>query len=857
MTASNARQGPIVGREKDLAALDAALGDPGVRLVTLVGPGGIGKTALALELAAQLGPRREGARSVVVDLGGASTITELQDRVVTACGVVGADAAAAIDALGDAVVVLDDFDSLVSTAAPVVSEWLAHAPEARFLVTSRERLGIAEENVYELGPLDPSSAGIAVLLGAARRAMLGFVPRSEDGAVLAEIAATVEGFPLALELAGARLPLLGPRVLLAELRGGIALERRTRGGPARHASIHAAVRGSWEALGPSERDALARLTVFRGGFTVASARAVLESRPDPLATLEALHARSLVRVRDAATARLDFYAQVRDFVVAANPGPIADAAERHARWFVAETERVAARAHVDPHARHWLVSERENLLEVARRVLSGGMPTALRAEPALRVLVAAKDVLLCRGPAAELAGLVSPILERTRDSGVEPRLSARVTLLRGALRRERGDLRASLKDLLAAESIARALADELLGAEAALELGKTLRAAGELEPARHSFDRAARAFADAGARVGEAEAIALLGATAGEAGDLATARSLCERAVAMAGDDRLLGAPLWLLVAHASAEGGDRSSAGRAAAEAERRGLADDDVRTASYARMLQGLVHHDGGDLDAASTALATARDRLLTSGDRTGVAMATGHLGAIAREEGRGAAAYAALAAARDVTLRARRPGHAAYFAAHLAGIEAALGRDAAASHILDGIALDRETNAWWPLSALDCVNAQRAASTSGSTDDPKRARGLFARIFARTLPTAPGAQRNLVPLPSEDALVVGAGGIWFRPPRGARVGLERRRSLALLLDHLATVRSEQPGITVRAATLFGVAWPGEKALASAAAHRVRVAVATLRKMGLRDALVTTPDGYGLSADVELVRA
>ena len=85
---------------------------------------------------------------------------------------------------------------------------------------------------------------------------------------------------------------------------------------------------------------------------------------------------------------------------------------------------------------------------------------------------------------------------------------------------------------------------------------------------------------------------------------------------------------------------------------------------------------------------------------------------------------------------------------------------------------------------------------------------------------------------------------------------MGLERRRSLALLLDHLATARLERPGTTARPATLFTAAWPGEKAIAAAAAHRVRVAVATLRKMGLRDALVTTPDGYALSAETELVR-
>jgi hypothetical protein len=85
---------------------------------------------------------------------------------------------------------------------------------------------------------------------------------------------------------------------------------------------------------------------------------------------------------------------------------------------------------------------------------------------------------------------------------------------------------------------------------------------------------------------------------------------------------------------------------------------------------------------------------------------------------------------------------------------------------------------------------------------------------------------------------------------------VGLERRRSLALLLDRLAAERTNGGG-TLGAAPLFAAAWPGEKAIASAAAHRVRVAVATLRKMGLRDLIVTTPDGYAIAAHQHVVRA
>jgi len=108
------------------------------------------------------------------------------------------------------------------------------------------------------------------------------------------------------------------------------------------------------------------------------------------------------------------------------------------------------------------------------------------------------------------------------------------------------------------------------------------------------------------------------------------------------------------------------------------------------------------------------------------------------------------------------------------------------------------------------------------------------------------------------ADDALVVGVDGARIRAGNGARVGLERRRSLALLIDRLARERIDRPGATLDAAALFVAAWPGEKAIASAGAHRVRVAVATLRKLGLRDAIVTLEGGggYALAADLRVVR-
>jgi hypothetical protein len=100
------------------------------------------------------------------------------------------------------------------------------------------------------------------------------------------------------------------------------------------------------------------------------------------------------------------------------------------------------------------------------------------------------------------------------------------------------------------------------------------------------------------------------------------------------------------------------------------------------------------------------------------------------------------------------------------------------------------------------------------------------------------------------------VGPGGQWFRPPHVERVPLDRRKPLALLLDRLAREREERPGAALAWDALLEAAWPGERVLAAAGAHRVRVAVSTLRKLGLKDVLLTRDEGYLLSTEIPAVR-
>ena len=97
-----------------------------------------------------------------------------------------------------------------------------------------------------------------------------------------------------------------------------------------------------------------------------------------------------------------------------------------------------------------------------------------------------------------------------------------------------------------------------------------------------------------------------------------------------------------------------------------------------------------------------------------------------------------------------------------------------------------------------------------------------------------------------------MIGANASWFRAPHGERVNLDRRRNLALLLAHLASAARS----SVTSSELVAAGWPGEKVIATAGAHRVRVAIATLRKLGLKDAIVTTADGYTLASNITVVR-
>jgi predicted ATPase len=295
---------PFVGRERELAALQARLADASGRLVTITGPGGAGKSRLALEAAARVLAGFSNGVCVV-------PLAEVAAPELVAPAVVAAlrlQAGGGDDALLPAVdflrekqllLVLDDFGHLAA-AAPVVGRILDAAPGVQLLVTSRQRLGLPGEMLFALGGMQLSAgddAGLAeavrLFLDGARRVQPDFAPDADELAAIGRICTLVEGLPLAIELASPWVRMLGVAEIEAEIRASQAfLAAEGAAVPTRHRSLRTAFESSWRNLGPAEQQALRRLSVFRGGFARAAAAKVAGAE---LPLLSALADRSLVR----------------------------------------------------------------------------------------------------------------------------------------------------------------------------------------------------------------------------------------------------------------------------------------------------------------------------------------------------------------------------------------------------------------------------------------------------------------------------------------------------------------------------------------------------------------------------------
>jgi predicted ATPase/DNA-binding SARP family transcriptional activator len=337
----------FVGRARALEELDALA--RAQRLVTLTGAGGSGKTRLAAELALRLEWQR--ADSVAwVELAACANPEEVAQRVATALSLRSTAQVATEDALiaalcdRELLLVFDDCEHLVEACATLAHELLVHCPRLHIVVTSREPLGIAGEHVWPVPSIAPEDA---LRLFAERAAAVDptFALHPENQQAVEEICRRLDGLPLAIELAAARIRMLTPGQIAARLEDCFAiLTGGDRRAVARHRTLRAAIDWSFALLSPEEQQLLARLSVFAGSFSLEAAELVCEADLD---RLTGLVDKSLVGTHGRrGVVRYQLLETIRQYAAErlGKSGEARDVRQRHATAFLA----IAGEAVVDP-----------------------------------------------------------------------------------------------------------------------------------------------------------------------------------------------------------------------------------------------------------------------------------------------------------------------------------------------------------------------------------------------------------------------------------------------------------------------------------------------------------------------------
>ncbi len=509
----------FVGRDRELDAIAELLGS-GARLVTLLGTAGAGKTRLSHEFAAL---HRESWPGGVwfCDLTQARATDEIAASVQVAMGLA-EESGDPVNRVGNALchrdatlVILDNFEQVIACGAETVGRWMRAAPASHFLVTSRVSLGLEGEHVLPIDAL-PLEDAVQLFVARARAAQPDFDAEGVDRRELEQIVERLDRLCLAIEIAAARVVVLSVAELLERLssRRFETLRSRRRDVLERQASIEGAIAWSWDLLQPWEQEALAQLSVFRGGFTLDAAERVVNleawaGRPEILEVVQALVEASLLRtVRRGRRSRFGMYVAIREYSQQklALPEPTI---ARHAAWY----------GRMEPENPPQDVVDLDNMLAAARA------PTA-KAEDAARAAIAATHLmqLTGRGGAGELA---EDVLRRKVPSRLRGWLW--LAVVRAHRREGRPVLSRSALDRAAEE--ANTCSDPVLTGQISTEEGITAWEEGRLDDARDHQRRALASWREIGDRAREAEALGHLGHLDGNQGRYDDARVHYEAAL--------------------------------------------------------------------------------------------------------------------------------------------------------------------------------------------------------------------------------------------------------------------------------------------------------------------------------------
>jgi predicted ATPase/Tfp pilus assembly protein PilF len=877
--AMNTEPTKFVGRKAALIGLRKMLSE-GARLVTVLGPAGIGKTRLTLRYADLHANAYSGV--LFCDVSVAKTAEAVCAAVAGTLGMTPPSRATdaeraeqighALANRGAVLLVLDNFEQAVAAAPSTVAVWTSIARRAHVLVTSRVQLRVLGEACFWLDALEIESEAVQLFVDRAVLSRPGYVLSEAERPAVVELVKRLDGNALAIELAAARASILSPAQLLARLvKRFDLLAGGARDAVTRQASMRVALDQSWELLDDPSRRVLAQASLFRGGFTLDTAEAVIKTRVDEesiLDALEVLRQSSLLYtyVTPSGAMRFAMYETIREYASERlrDMDRREDAARRFAEYFALN----AGPADV------------ENLIQAQSLAIDVLHDTAL----GLRAALAAGPLLAGRA-VAELELLERALGEKGGDTQL--RLAAQVAI--GVAHRKRGALAVADEELTKTlAEIRKAKKDERADAEtgtegrALLALGAVHRMAGRMDVALGELEEA----------LGLAQRIEDLDLEAQVLSDMAHAhhirRDINPETMALAERARELHRKL-------GSRRGEADMCGSLAALHQARGEAHQarsryeealellsgggDLGVLAVVNTNLGTLHQELGNLDAALKHQDEALRLCLAAGGRRLEGGVLGNRANVLFEMGR-------LDDARDSFDRAVRVlhdvgdiVHEAYFLAQLAAVIATQGGVDEATNLYTRAEKRFEasghTSEMWKLGLrlqhchIDLARARQAESEgvievasklrddvreqiaslpSETTDDVR----IAARMLARALSAPP---KHPDPKPIVGALTVSEDGanVWL--PTTARVSLEKRKPVRLLLMRLIEEHEKNSGHALTVDDLLAAGWPGERVIRDAGASRVYVALGTLRKLGLRDVILSREGGYLLDPQVKIV--
>lgn len=848
-------EGGFFGRADDLEQLASLLAHDGA-FVTIVGPPGVGKTRLANELVRSFGL----IDHLLCEVSELRTADALLARLAELLHVGTGTSTSLIERVGDALaeygellLVVDNVEQLIEAATPTLRALRQVAPRVRWLLTSREPLGLLGERRHEVTPLgiEPGTAGeseAARMLADRVTRARGAEPSAGEREILARIGVRLDGLPLALELAASRIATIGATAVEARLAQQLAvLTYGPRDLEHRQRTLRRAIAWSWDLLAASEQRALAQLSVFRGGFDLGAAEVVVDAGAESaLDLIQMLRQKSLLYMRldDAGDVRLGLYLSIREFAAGElGPGDADAARRRHADHyadFIARTRDL-----------NRLLADRDNIFAAIERCIeiasADSIPTAARLllglaplidrtplEPYLERL----EALLAMTPSAEL-------LSADLRCGVQA-TAARCMRRLGRL----GDAKRIYADALA---LARAINATAHQARLHAELGMVAFHETRIADARAQWETSMAIARELGDDRQFAIGQTRCGMILRESNRLFEARTILVDALAThrrANDDDGIVITLAEL-AQIHLELGELADCHRLLDEAARRPIERRSLLSEAAILARTAFVCWERGDHEPGATLAQRALVHLSQIGYRRIQAGLVSYL-AIAQLLV-GADPSEQLVLARSYFGADARGNHLC--GAWLGHLSLCTRDPARASELFSALPVLSDGDPFTvasailrlPLVTVDPAELAHRAAALGdavlaSTSRSARTSSFDVRLALRAIERFSNPRSS-----SRDAvaLEVRADGSELTFDAGPQ-SLARYRRLRRLLIKLVETRLASPATPLAWDALFAVGWPGERIHVEAARNRVKVAISSLRAMGLRDVLLHDGTGY-----------